>query len=289
MIRAVSSLFRRRYVFLTIALAAACLSGAGAGEVKVLPDLAYKSGGELSRYETERCKLDLYLPEGVKDFPTLVWLHGGGITGGSKDGKETVATGKNFAASGVALANVNYRLSPKSKYPTYIQDTAAAFAWVKKHIADHGGNPDRVFLGGHSAGGYLTLMAGLDDTYLKDQGLKLSDIAGLLPVAGQTLTHFTIRQERGLPKDQIIADDAAPLHHARKDAPPMLILYAEKDMALRAEENQLLAAAMRQAGHTQTAIHLIQGSNHGSVGHNLANPEDEGFKLALQFITSGQP
>lgn len=290
MMRSVSSVFRCSYLFLTIAISLACLDATMADAPKVLTNLAYKSGDKLSTYETERCKLDLYLPDAAtKDFPALVWFHGGGLTAGSKDGKETEAIAHHFASSGIAFASVNYRLSPKATYPAYIEDAAAAFAWVKRHIAEHGGNPKRVFIGGHSAGGYLTLMAGLDEKYLKAYGLKLTDIAGLFPVAGQTLTHYTIRQERGLPKDQIIADDASPLHHARKDAPPMLILYAEKDMALRAEENQLLAAAMRQAGHTQTAIHMIKGRTHGTVGHDLAKPDDKGFKLALQFITSGKP
>jgi acetyl esterase/lipase len=264
-----------------------CLSAlcwlALAARAETVKDLPYKQGEKLSAYERERCKLDLYLPE-QKPFATLVWFHGGGLTAGSKGNKETVAVAESLARGGIAVAAVNYRLSPKAKYPAYIEDGAAAVAWVKAHIPDYGGEPHKVFVGGHSAGAYLTLMLGLDDHYLTARGLRLQDLAGLVPVAGQTLTHFTIRQERGLPKNVIIADDAAPLHHARKDAPPMLILYAEKDMALRAEENLLLAAALRNEGDNRLTIKMIKGANHGSVGNNLAKDDYYGRELVLQFI-----
>ena len=204
------------------------------------------------------------------------------------DGSVT-AVARHFAGAGVAVACVNYRLSPLAKYPAGIADAAAAFAWVKQHIAEHGGDPARLFLGGHSAGGYLTLMVGLDARYLKANGLDPSAIAGLIPVAGQTLTHYSIREERGLPKDRIIADEAAPLHHVNKDAPPMLILYAENDMAMRAQENELLAAALRQAGHTGTTVRMIKGHDHGSVGNALALPGDEGFTAVMKFILPEKP
>ncbi|SKA81522.1 Acetyl esterase/lipase [Prosthecobacter debontii] len=253
-------------------------------EIKIVSDLSYKHGDQLTPYETERCKLDLYLPTGVKDFPTLVWLHGGGLTAGSKDGKQQPPIARHFAEQGIAMAVVNYRLSPHATYPAYLEDSAAAFAWVEKHIAEYGGAMNRVFLGGHSAGAYLTLMVSMDDQYLKASGSDISHIAGIVPVAGQTLTHFTIRIERGLPKDQIIADAASPLYHVRKDAPPMLILYAEKDMAMRAEENELLAAALRHAGHSKLTVKMIQDRDHGSVAHDMANTDDDAFAEVLNFI-----
>lgn len=253
-------------------------------EIKIVTDLSYKAGSKLTAYEAERCKLDLYLPATGQSFPTLVWLHGGGITAGSKDGKQQPSLARHFAENGVAVAMVNYRLSPKATYPAYIEDTAAAFAWVEKHISKYGGATDRIFLGGHSAGAYLALMAGMDDRYLKAFDSKISHIAGLIPIAGQTLTHYTIRIERGLPKDLLIADDASPLHHVRKDAAPMLILYADKDMAMRAEENELLAAALRHAGHPQVTAKMIKNRDHSSVAHDMAEPEDAAFKEVLTFI-----
>lgn len=106
------------------------------GEFKVVANLAYKSGAGLSEYEQQRCKLDLVLPVGRTDFATLVWFHGGGLTGGSK----SEGFAKQLArAFGVAVAAANYRLSPQATYPAYVEDAAAAVAWVHGNIGAHGG------------------------------------------------------------------------------------------------------------------------------------------------------
>ena len=99
--------------------------------------------------------------------------------------------------------------------------------------------PSVIVVGGHSAGGYLTFMIGLDPRYLRAHGLELSAIAGLIPVSGQTMTHYTVRKERGIGQFTITADEAAPVFHVRKDTPPMLVLYADNDMAARAEDSYL--------------------------------------------------
>src|SRR5207244_8890590 len=122
-----------------------------------------------------------------------------------------------------------------------------AFAWTRAHIAEHGGDVGKLFIGGHSAGGWLALMIGLDERYLREFGVELSAIAGLIPVSGQTMTHYTVREERGIGKFTITADEAAPVHYVGKETPPMLVLYAEHDMAARAEENQYFVALMKGA------------------------------------------
>ena len=253
---------------------------------ETLKNLAYKSGDKLNEYEVQRCKLDLYLPREVTSFGTLVWFHGGGLTGGNKDGDATRKIAESLAQAGVAVAVPNYRLSPKAKYPAYIEDAAAAFAWTKAHIAEHGGNPNRLFIGGHSAGGYLTLMLGLDEHYLRDQGLGTSAIAGLIPVSGQTMTHYTVREERGIGKFTITADEAAPVFHARKDTPPMLVLYADHDMVARAEENAYFVAIMKGAGNSHVSGKLISDRTHGSIGNNIANDGDPARVALMEFMTA---
>lgn len=255
-------------------------------EPKLLANLAYKTGANLTAYETERCKLDLYLPAGKKEFPTLVWFHGGGLTAGVKDDSFTGNIARRLVASGIAVAAPNYRLSPKAKYPAYVEDAAAAFTWVRTNIAAHGGDPARVFVGGHSAGGYLTFMVGLDERWLRPLGLTDAAIAGLIPVSGQTLTHYTIREERGLPKPTLFADDAAPVYHARKDTPPLLVLYAERDMAMRVEENQLLVAALKSAGNTRVTGRLIADRDHGSIAEKIQNANDPVLRAILEFIAA---
>ena len=109
---------------------------------RVLADIAYKTGDALSDYERERCKLDVHLPAESKDFATLVWFHGGGLTAGSKDSKETTKIVRGLTEAGLAVVVPNYRLSPKAAYPAYIQDAAAACAWARSAICMN--SPSRV-------------------------------------------------------------------------------------------------------------------------------------------------
>ena len=255
-----------------------------AGEVQVLTDIAYKNGGALDQYEKEQCKLDLYLPVGEKGFPTLVWFHGGGLTGGDKKSAEFIA--RSLAEGGAAVVSAEYRLSPKVKYPAYIEDGAAAFAWTRAHIAEHGGNPGRLFIGGHSAGAYLALMIGLDQHYLRACGIGPEAISGVIPVSGQVMTHNQVRHERGINLYTITADEAAPVYYGRKDTPPMLVLYADHDMPARAEEDAYFVAIMKAAGNERIEGHIIQDRDHGSIAGRISEKDDPARRLILDFINS---
>jgi len=252
--------------------------------VRVLADIPYKTGTGLSDYEKERCKLDIYLPPGRKDFATLVWFHGGGLTAGDKSGAGTVA--RSLAEAGLAVVSAEYRLSPTAKYPSYIEDAAAAFAWTRAHIAEHGGNPGKLFIGGHSAGAYLALMVGLDAHYLRANAIELSAVSGIIPISGQTMTHLTVREERGIGSFTITADEAAPVYYCRKDTPPMLMLYADHDMPARAEENAYLVAVMKAAGNEHVTGMLIRDRNHGSIASRIVDEHDPARRAILDFVAS---
>lgn len=210
-------------------------------------------------YINERCVLDLYYPEKALDFPTVVWFHGGGITGGSKEIPEAL---KN---KGMAVIGVNYRLSPKVEAPAYIKDAAAAVAWAFKNIQDYGGNNGLIFVSGHSAGGYLTSMVGLDKSYLNAFGIDADSIAGLIPFSGHTITHFTVRQERGIPGTRPIIDSLAPLYHVRKEASPLLLITGDREMEMlgRYEENAYMMRMMKVVGHQNTRLYEMDGYGHG--------------------------
>jgi len=254
-------------------------------KVQATKNISYKSGDSLSEYEKSRCKLDIYLPESGDNFPALVWFHGGGLTGGTKDADSTRLIMERFARAGIAAIAVNYRLSPKATYPAYLDDTAAAVAWVKSHATEQHIDPARVFVGGHSAGGYLTFMVGLDDRWLKPYGLTPSAIAGLIPVSGQVMTHYTIREERGIKDHNVIsADDAAPINHLHKETPPFLILYADHDMPARREESMYLAAALRGTGNTRVKELQIDNRTHGSIAGEMVKESDPAAEAILHFI-----
>ena len=226
-------------------------------------DIAYYSGSQTKGdpYKSSQCRLYLYFPKGKKDFPTIVWFHGGGITGGMK---EIPAALKE---KGYAVVGVGYRLSPKVSAPAYIEDAAAAVAWVFRNIEKYGGNSKLIFVSGHSAGGYLGMMITLDKAYLKKHDIDADSLAGLVPFSGHTITHFTIRRERGIKELQPQVDEYAPLYHVRKSAPPMLLVTGDRELEMlgRYEENAYLERMMKLAGHEHTRLYELDGYDHGGM------------------------
>lgn len=210
-------------------------------------------------YINERCVLDVYYPKNKKAFATVVWFHGGGLTAGSK---ELPAALKD---KGLCIVGVNYRLSPKAKAPEYIEDAAAAVSWVFNNISTLGGDSSLIFVSGHSAGGYLAAMIGLDKSWLKKYNIDANRIAGLIPLSAQTITHFTVRKERGIPETQPVIDSLAPLFYVRPDAPPLLLITGDRELELlgRYEENAYLMRMMKVSGHKETKLLELQGYGHG--------------------------
>lgn len=268
-------------------LAILAFAGLEAGELRTLRDIAYKDDViSQTPYEQERCKLDLTLPDDAKGFPTYVWFYGGGLKNGGKDLRSEYCAEirASLARAGVAVVTPDYRLSPKAKYPAYVDDAAAAFAWTVKHIAEHGGDPRKVFIGGHSAGGYLALLVGMDPERLKPHGLTLASVAGIAQVSGQVFNHYTVREERGQARYGITSDEAAPAFHIRKSLPPILTIYAQNDMLSRAEENMFFVTTLKAAGHTENYSLRVDDRDHGTVGHNLRNDDDPARLAILNFI-----
>nr|WP_315233938.1 alpha/beta hydrolase [uncultured Flavobacterium sp.] len=223
-------------------------------------------------YLKERCVLDVYYPKNSPGFATVIWFHGGGLTGGNKELPEGL---KN---QGIAVISVNYRLGPKVSAPKYIEDAAAAVAWVFKNIPAFGGDESLIFVSGHSAGGYLASMIGLDKKWLNTQGIDANKIAGLIPLSGQAITHFLVRKERGIADTQPVIDDLAPLFHVRADAPPLLLITGDRELEMlgRYEENAYLMRMMKISGHKNTKLYELDG-----FGHNMTEPA---FPLLLNEV-----
>jgi acetyl esterase/lipase len=239
---------------------------------KMEENILYRSG-DLTEYMNERCRLDIYYPENLPDFPTVVWFHGGGLSSGNK------YLPAPLQAQGFAIVAVNYRLSPQVNSPAYIEDAAAAVAWVFKNIEQYGGNPDFIFVSGHSAGGYLAAMVGLDKRWLEAHNAEANQLAGILPCSGQTVTHSTVREEKNIPSTRSVVDEFAPAYHARQDAPPLVLITGDRDldMLARYEENAYLARMMQMADHQKTLLFELGGFDHITM-------HDPALQLALTHM-----
>lgn len=212
-------------------------------------------------YQQTQSVLDVYYPSNKKEFATIVWFHGGGLRSGHKE------IPKALKNQGIAVVSVGYRLFPKVKNPVYIEDAAAATAWVFEQIESFGGDKTKIFISGHSAGGYLTSMIGLDKRWLAKYEVDANNIAGLIPFSGHGITHFTVREERGIKGEQPIIDDLAPLFHVRSDAPSLILITGDRNLEMlgRYEENAFLWRMMKVNGHQKTQLFEIQGYDHGAM------------------------
>ncbi len=216
-------------------------------------------------YKSERLKLDVYIPEGKKDFATLVWFHGGGLTGGEKQYFPKALLDKGFA-----VVCPNYRLSPKVKAAEAVEDGAEAVAWVFENIRKYGGDKNKIFVGGHSAGGYIAGMLGANPKYLKKYGIKNTAIAGLALVSGQVTTHFQVKKDFGDKSGGAVPkiDEYAVLGHVKNKMPPVCLILGDRkiEWPCRVQENELLAATLRELKTSpRVEFFEIQGKDHGSV------------------------
>jgi acetyl esterase/lipase len=266
-------IMKRLSILIFVLLSASMLRGQKTKYVTV-SDIAYYADTILAKdaYIAQRCALDIYYPENTKGFLTVVWFHGGGLTGGEKH------IPKELQEQGFCVVAANYRLSPKVSCPAYLEDAAAATAWVFNHIEEYGGNPDAIILSGHSAGAYLSGMTGLDKRRLQVYGIDANRIAGLFLLSAQTITHFTIRKERNIPDTQPVIDEYAPVFHVRADTPPIYLMTGDRELEMlgRYEENAYLWRMLKLTGNRQTELYEFDG-----YGHDMLAPA---FPLMINLL-----
>ncbi len=209
-------------------------------QLRTFTDIAYA--------DRPACRLDIRVPTSVTSFTTVVWFHGGGLTGGERHFIPIVD-------QGIAQVTADYRLLGRDarRGEDCIEDAAAAVAWAFKHIAEYGGDPTKIFVAGMSAGSYLSMMVGMDASWLAAHGISNHALAGIGALSGQATKHFAVREFAGdkdpryLPK----IDGLAPLAHASADIPPILSVCGEPpwEWPGRSEENRLLIGSCVALGH----------------------------------------
>ena len=244
------------------------------------------------------CKLDLYLPTGHTGFPTIIFLHEGSLTGGDKRENRLPEIAKKFQADGIAVALVNYRLAP-AFWPAQPDDVCAAFAWVRKNIAQYGGNNNRLFVAGHSSGAFLAAIVSTDPVYLAKQGLALHNIAGSIVIGTQLKAELPNVSESKLDGyfknneylkifgNRQTYENASPMAHLNKDMPPMRFFMADAETVTPPILKQTEEFIDKSTGYnTDIKYRIIKGRKHVTVVTMMPEPGDETYQFIKEFVTT---
>jgi acetyl esterase/lipase len=248
----------------------------------------------------QRQVLDIYSPRDAKNLPVVFWIHGGGWQTGDKT--DVQKKPQAFVDKGFVFVSTNYRLLPGVDMATLVRDVAKAVRWVHEHIAEHGGDPNRLLIMGHSAGAQLAAILCTDERYLKDEGLSLAITRGCVPVDGDTFdipaiieTAETRWRVHGLPQAKFghrekfgndpakHRDFSAVTHVARgKGIPPFLILHVAEHPDTSAQA-QRLARVLKEAGVPVT-VYAGRETTHNKINADLGLPDDPGTKALFEFL-----
>lgn len=246
--------------------------------VEVRKNITYAEGPD---EEASKHMLDLYATKEKKSAPVFFFIHGGAWKSG--DRSQYPAIGNHFAKQGVLTVVPSYRLAPKYPHPAQIEDVAASFAWVVRHISEYGGDTNRLYVGGHSAGGHLAALLTLDPHYLEKHLISSKAIRGTIALSG--VYNFT--EGDGQPsvfgKDPQIRREASPLFHVKTGAPPFLVSYCQWDyLTLPAQAREFHAAL--EAANIPSVILFVPRESHISEMVNVPKDNDPTAAAILRFI-----
>ncbi len=267
-----------------------------AAEMKVTRDVRYAPGAH------ERHVLDVYAPPDAKGLPVVFWIHGGGWQAGDKSSVQSKP--QAFVDRGFVFVSTNYRLLPHVEMETIIRDCAKSLHWVHEHIAEHGGDPERVFVMGHSAGAQLAAILCTDDRYLKAEGLTFKMLKGCVPVDGDTFDipaiittaelRRTIYQQpqakyghrEKFGNDPAKHVDFSAVTHIAKDKgiPPFLTLYVAEHPETSAQA-QRLDSVLRASG-IPSKLFGARDTTHGRINANLGTSDDPASAALFEFVTT---
>lgn len=234
-----------------------------------------------------RHKLDVFTPKGVKNFPLMMFVHGGSWASGSKDLYS--ALGETFAKQGVGVVIINYRLSQADntvKHPDHIKDVAKAFAWMKANAAKLGADEKKLYVAGHSAGGHLVSLLATDEQYLKAEKCSAADIRGVMPISGvYTIASVVPVFHRPFGKETEACLAASPVTHVRESLPPFLVAYGDADFPTLDKMAEEFGKKLKAQKNDVTVMKL-EKRNHFTIIINLAvNAQDPLTQAMVNFVT----
>jgi acetyl esterase/lipase len=240
-------------------------------------------------------RLDIYLPAdpSLRDLPVFVNIHGGAWTHGFKEWMGLNAP--PVVAVPAIYVSLGYRLAPHARFPAPFDDCLAAFAWVFRNIAKHGGSPDRLFVGGHSAGGQLAALIALRTDLHARHGLPTGVVKGCLPTSGvfdmtylkEDGTRALVPMCAGTMGDTRLERDASPVHWTAGNETPFLVSWGENDNPFCKAQAPLFAEALRTApGRVETQVLPIL--DHFWVTVDQQRPENPYTRTLVAWMT-GDP
>lgn len=252
----------------------------------------------------ERQVLDIYTPEkgaaARKDLPVVFWIHGGGWQTGDKTSVQLKP--RVFTERGFVFVSTNYRLLPHVTIDVLIRDVAKSLGWVHRNIGTHGGDPNRIFVMGHSAGAQLAALLCIDDRYLQAEGVTFDVLKGCVPVDGDTydlpaiITTAEIRMTvHGLPLPEFghrakfgndpkkHIDFSAVTHVAKgKGIPPFLILHVAGQPDVTAQARRL--GAVLKDADVPAQVFGASETTHSKLNADLGLPDDPATKELFKFL-----
>ena len=235
-----------------------------------VPTDTYRRTADIAYGADPRQKLDVYQPPGdVRNAPMVVFFYGGSWSSGERDDYRFV--GEALASEGIVAVIADYRLSPEFRYPSFVQDSAKAVRWAFENAAQYGANPGKVFVMGHSAGGYNAAMVALDKRWLAAEGLTPAKLAGWIGLAGP-YDFLPI----GDPKTQVAFNwpntpaDSQPLSHASAASPPALLIAPVKDSVVDPVRSTVAMAERLKARGVRVESELFDGVSHITLIASMA-------------------
>jgi len=266
----------------------------GPAQVSERTDIVYVTGSDDPKH-----RLDVYMPADAESVPVVHFIHGGYWVSGDKD-YYRVATGL-YGSVGMALAKrgvgavvQSYRLTPDVDIDTVLDDVISGLAWTRAHIEEHGGDPDRVFLMGHSAGGHLVALLGSNDELLKRRNISPAEVRGYIALSavwdivdmhatqGEAFNNEVTFPAFG--KDSSIYPSYSPVTHIHGSMRPFLIVAGESDYPYLIPQAERAAEQMRAVGNTPRH-EQAPGNDHMDMVLRFGATNDNLSPLVVQFVT----